>query len=445
MKCSKCGFENIDNAKYCINCGSRLDGQIQCPKCGHFSMPNAEACESCGYKFPHEEKTSSNNNAYKDSVNKVDKVISQVFTILILIFFSLSLLMSFSKLVDVNHADSINVDSQFGFSHFYLVNNWINFANFVSSLDVSEYTNVEYAQLIINNLIPTLIPFLIVLANIVCSYFFSIKGIVKSIQDLMNKSCSLKRSYQAMIIVLFANVMTLSLLKHITNTWYADGEISYQLITNELFEKYINLGSTIVLCITSFEVFKAFDKRSVTMFVEKLLSFLGLLLAFSIIDNLKTASFIITSGTSVVECNLSNLVFNYIISFFTRSPSNSEIAEAILSSGSTIYSIVLYVASFAYAVIFGYGFFNENYKAKRYKVPLFAASIVIAFAALFSLITDLGFLVLVMNEDTYTVSLGQSAITNFVNSLFLVSFSIFTFKVFRLEKQRQKLQEQVSR
>ena len=51
VKCSKCGAESRDNAKFCKECGNKLgvivDG-IACPKCGEQAQPDDTFCGKCG-------------------------------------------------------------------------------------------------------------------------------------------------------------------------------------------------------------------------------------------------------------------------------------------------------------------------------------------------------------------------------------------------------------
>ena len=62
MYCSKCGTENLENAKFCKNCGKQLDdvqsdnqadgfgsrSTTQCKKCGKTIKSSAVFCPSCG-------------------------------------------------------------------------------------------------------------------------------------------------------------------------------------------------------------------------------------------------------------------------------------------------------------------------------------------------------------------------------------------------------------
>ncbi|MBQ7489605.1 MAG: leucine-rich repeat protein [Bacteroidales bacterium] len=47
LKCQNCGAENVDNAKYCCECGNEIG--FYCRKCGSYN-PNGKFCISCGTK-----------------------------------------------------------------------------------------------------------------------------------------------------------------------------------------------------------------------------------------------------------------------------------------------------------------------------------------------------------------------------------------------------------
>ena len=78
IKCSECDFENAAGAKFCSNCGAKLESQpiicpnckrdnppgskfcnycgaslekIKCPKCGFENQPGAKFCSNCGNKL----------------------------------------------------------------------------------------------------------------------------------------------------------------------------------------------------------------------------------------------------------------------------------------------------------------------------------------------------------------------------------------------------------
>ncbi len=61
MKCDKCGTENSDKFKFCINCGSKLEkkpvssGKF-CPECGAENKPGNKFCINCGFKLADVQK-----------------------------------------------------------------------------------------------------------------------------------------------------------------------------------------------------------------------------------------------------------------------------------------------------------------------------------------------------------------------------------------------------
>ena len=49
MKCPKCQAENRDSAKFCIECGEKLE--IKCPQCNKPVPPSAKFCDECGHEL----------------------------------------------------------------------------------------------------------------------------------------------------------------------------------------------------------------------------------------------------------------------------------------------------------------------------------------------------------------------------------------------------------
>ena len=46
MRCPQCQFENVDGAKFCNECGSKLE--VSCSKCGKPNPPGSKFCNECG-------------------------------------------------------------------------------------------------------------------------------------------------------------------------------------------------------------------------------------------------------------------------------------------------------------------------------------------------------------------------------------------------------------
>ena len=54
MKCPKCGFDNRETAKFCKDCGEKLE--FTCPRCGEVSNIGSKFCDNCGQKLEQIER-----------------------------------------------------------------------------------------------------------------------------------------------------------------------------------------------------------------------------------------------------------------------------------------------------------------------------------------------------------------------------------------------------
>lgn len=49
--CPACGHENPSGAKFCLECGGKLEQAVKCPKCGNQNPAGAKFCLECGAKL----------------------------------------------------------------------------------------------------------------------------------------------------------------------------------------------------------------------------------------------------------------------------------------------------------------------------------------------------------------------------------------------------------
>jgi len=49
MRCPQCQAENPAEAKFCLECGTKL--QAACPQCGATLPPQSKFCFECGFKI----------------------------------------------------------------------------------------------------------------------------------------------------------------------------------------------------------------------------------------------------------------------------------------------------------------------------------------------------------------------------------------------------------
>ncbi len=56
MECSKCGFSNPDEARFCAGCGNTI-AALECPNCNNTNQPGSRFCSSCGQSLAVESKS----------------------------------------------------------------------------------------------------------------------------------------------------------------------------------------------------------------------------------------------------------------------------------------------------------------------------------------------------------------------------------------------------
>ena len=71
MKCPECGFDNIDRAKFCNECGGRLE--ISCPKCGTRNPLSSKFCFECGSKLDVQTEISPRELSFDEKLAKIQK------------------------------------------------------------------------------------------------------------------------------------------------------------------------------------------------------------------------------------------------------------------------------------------------------------------------------------------------------------------------------------
>ncbi len=78
MRCLSCGFENPERAKFCSECGNRLE--IACPKCGRTNPLSSKFCIECGYKIIIPTEQGSRDLSYQEKLNKLKRYLPKDLT-----------------------------------------------------------------------------------------------------------------------------------------------------------------------------------------------------------------------------------------------------------------------------------------------------------------------------------------------------------------------------
>jgi class 3 adenylate cyclase/tetratricopeptide (TPR) repeat protein len=71
MKCPKCQFENPETARYCVECGDKLE--IICPNCGFINSPSFKFCADCGQNLSLLSEPSTKAPSLDEKIAKIQK------------------------------------------------------------------------------------------------------------------------------------------------------------------------------------------------------------------------------------------------------------------------------------------------------------------------------------------------------------------------------------
>jgi len=84
MQCPKCQFENVDGAKFCNECGCKLE--ISCPECSKINPPGSKFCNECGHNLTTPQEPTVKELSFDEKIDKIqrylpkgltDKILSQ--------------------------------------------------------------------------------------------------------------------------------------------------------------------------------------------------------------------------------------------------------------------------------------------------------------------------------------------------------------------------------
>ncbi|MBW1862867.1 MAG: zinc ribbon domain-containing protein, partial [Deltaproteobacteria bacterium] len=71
MKCPKCQADNPDGAKFCVECGNKLE--LICPDCGSGNSPNFKFCYNCGKQLAPASKETPKTLTPEEKIDKIQK------------------------------------------------------------------------------------------------------------------------------------------------------------------------------------------------------------------------------------------------------------------------------------------------------------------------------------------------------------------------------------
>jgi uncharacterized membrane protein YvbJ len=78
MQCPQCQTENRSEAKFCNECGAKLE--VPCPQCGNHNRPGSKFCDGCGHNLSFLQEKSSPAPLLDEKIKKIQKYLPQGLT-----------------------------------------------------------------------------------------------------------------------------------------------------------------------------------------------------------------------------------------------------------------------------------------------------------------------------------------------------------------------------
>ena len=78
MKCPKCQSENPESAKFCVECGGKLE--IICPKCDFSNSASFKFCAECGHNLTLPSEPSTKDLSFDEKLDKIQRYLPKGIT-----------------------------------------------------------------------------------------------------------------------------------------------------------------------------------------------------------------------------------------------------------------------------------------------------------------------------------------------------------------------------
>ena len=78
MKCPECHTDNESDARFCEDCGAKLE--VVCPECGGTIRPGTKFCKHCGHDLTSPEKAPPKDLSFEDKLDKIQRYLPKGLT-----------------------------------------------------------------------------------------------------------------------------------------------------------------------------------------------------------------------------------------------------------------------------------------------------------------------------------------------------------------------------
>ena len=411
ITCPKCGFENLEEASFCIKCGARIDGKVPCPKCGEYIPNDVDHCPKCGKAIPHKKNSDQTSNQRLDVVKqRAANVFSLVSCFVSIVLFALVITAtSLHYLLDVDQA--------FQNATFFPTT---NLAKLIENADA-----VLKTQLIITIVILAL--------NYALCMVFSIIGIFKTARCFKKRSL-ISEVYKYFAIVLATLLVSSGLLR----------ATSYDLF-NSYFVSFVDtvtglIITHLVVCVL-FDCFLKFEKGKVSIFIARIILGVGLFIPLIILASLSTCNLESFSDVyrsyGFIEC---------IIRFSVQlgyDHSGLFISTYVVHVIASLFLVAVISIAYSFVIYLFAAYFNGLNKFRKFRIAFYMLVISLSIFSAGYLLSAIVEMVLYQRYvgEAYHVEIGGGATSIFFSSAILVGVAIATFNIYNRANRRAKLEE----
>lgn len=408
MICSKCQCENEENAKYCKECGNKLNNDNICPVCSA-PLNGEKHCPQCGVKI--DVKGVDKNESKKQ---KADRIINFVANIISIVIFSLVMVFVWFPVVNFNN-------SSFSDPIYTILLQWKN-------LNFDGKESYE----IFSELVVAIVPCLIIISNIAATYLFAIKGIVNSSKSLMDKKEF--SSIPSILVIFIANVITFALMKSfVTSGYYYNADNVMVELTSQGSGSaaVINISGVFILLFAIYRIYQSFNRRMISIFVEKILFTLSCLLAVGLLINTAQGPYsIFINGTVSLEYGTIRLLLNEFVNINALTPSGEQIAQFVLIVITLLLDLFILVSVSGFAYLMFMSLFKGDVFSFKFKKPILIGAIVIIGVTMLNLV----FSIVISGLYSHTSGLpadqilnGKGIVSSFVLSIYIFGIALASF------------------
>lgn len=78
MQCPNCQFENESDARFCNECGNKLE--IACPECGKSNQPGSKFCKGCGHDIAQPSEPAPKELSFEEKIEKIQRYLPKGLT-----------------------------------------------------------------------------------------------------------------------------------------------------------------------------------------------------------------------------------------------------------------------------------------------------------------------------------------------------------------------------